>query len=326
MPSDVYVETLEQRLARGALAPEEIVRFASDIAVALQEIHRDGLAYSRLEPATIILGPGGVKFERVPASGGKIVPYTAPEQVAGKPADSRSDIFAFGAILYEMSTGHRCFEGEGPEAWKAAILTREPPPIVAAGPGASDTGALVRALNLIVRDCLVKDPDRRRQRIHSVLLDLKLIALPSRRAERSVPRSSGPSAPSRESEVAVPPPEVVAAPDPPRAEEPVPGGTAAAVSPLFSAPGPEEPRAGDTEDEDEEKTREKRLSCPNCGWFDIRLSASRGVLDDILGMFFLIPFRCRTCSARFYRFRRHMRLSRLSFRDYGNSDPEDVIR
>lgn len=301
------------------------MRVASDIAIALQEIHRDGLAYGRLEPATIMLGPGGVKFDqRGSASGGKIRPYTAPEQVAGKPADSRSDIFALGAILYEMSTGHRCFEGKGPEAWKAAILTREPPPI-AAGPGAPDAGALARALNLIIRDCLVKDPDRRRQRIHSVLLDLKLIALPSRRSERCVPRDSEPAAPSRDSEEPVPRPEI-AAPDPPRAQAPAPDGTAAAVNPLFSAPEPELLRAEDTEDEDEEKPRKKRLSCPRCGWFDIRLSASRGVLDDILSMFLLVPYRCRTCSARFHRLRRRTPMSHLSPRAYGGSDPDDAPR
>lgn len=242
VPSDGRkTETLEQRLARGPLAPAEILRIACEIAIALQELHRGGAAHGRLEPAGILLGPEGVKLREggdETAACESTLPYAAPEQVRGVPADCRSDIFAFGAVLDAMAAG--------------------------ADPNDAESESLTRYLGLVIRDCTVKDPDRRRQRIQSVLLDLKLITVP--------PKRSG-----------SPPPVAIAV---------------------------------------DYREQKKRLSCPKCGWYDIRMSAQQGILDEILSIFRLAPYRCRTCSARFYR-RRHPRRSTARRGDYGYRDPED---
>jgi Tol biopolymer transport system component len=96
--------------------------------------------------------------------------YMAPEQLEGKEANARSDIFAFGAVVYEMATGKKAFEGSSRASVIAAILEREPPPI------SSLQSLTPPALDHVVRTCLAKDPDERRQTAHDVMLELKWIA------------------------------------------------------------------------------------------------------------------------------------------------------
>ena len=96
--------------------------------------------------------------------------YMSPEQVEGKEADARSDIFALGAVLYEMATGKRAFEGKTTASVIAAVLERDPAPISAVQPMSP------LALDRVVKTCLAKDPDERLQTVHDVKLQLKWIA------------------------------------------------------------------------------------------------------------------------------------------------------
>src|SRR5262249_26836117 len=96
--------------------------------------------------------------------------YMSPEQVEGKEADVRSDIFALGALLYEMATGKRAIEGNTKASVIAAVLERTPPPVSAVQPMSPP------ALDRVVQTCLAKDPDERFQNVHDVELQLKWIA------------------------------------------------------------------------------------------------------------------------------------------------------
>ena len=106
------------------------------------------------------------------------VPYMAPEQVQGRPADARTDIFAFGAVLYEMLTGRRAFEGGSPASVFAAILEHDPPPVSSLQPLAPP------AIDHLVRRCLSKDPETRWQNANDLAAELRWL--------REVERRRGP--------------------------------------------------------------------------------------------------------------------------------------
>ncbi|HKW96516.1 MAG TPA: protein kinase [Bryobacteraceae bacterium] len=189
-------ETLADRLARGPLAPDLLLRHAIEIASALDQAHRHEIVHRDLKPANIMITKSGAKLldfglaklrekSEVPAATalatrtqaltteGTLVgtfQYMAPEQLEGKEADTRSDIFAFGAVLYEMATGRKAFEGKSQASVIAAILAAEPPAVSALQPTAP------AAVDHIVRSCLAKDPDERGQSMHDVLLELKWAA------------------------------------------------------------------------------------------------------------------------------------------------------
>ena len=179
-------ETLAARTARGALPLPEVIRIGCAIASALEAAHRRLIVHRDLKPANIMLSGSGVKLldfglakafvseaAGVPmlttmsagaTSPGVLlgtVPYMAPEQIEGREPDNRADIFALGAVLYEMATGRRAFPGENPAAVAAAILSAEPPPI-AASP----------SLDRLVRGCLRKNPDERWHSAQDVALQL----------------------------------------------------------------------------------------------------------------------------------------------------------
>ena len=190
-------ETLATRLERGPLPTEQVLRIGIDIAGALDKAHRQGVVHRDLKPGNIILTKAGAKLldfglakEKKSAmaanamtamvtqtqpltSQGTIVgtfQYMAPEQVEGAEADARSDIFAFGAVLYEMATGQRAFSGKTQASVIASILASEPKPITQLVPTAP------AQLDHIIRICLAKDPDERFQSAHDLLIQLRFIA------------------------------------------------------------------------------------------------------------------------------------------------------
>jgi Tol biopolymer transport system component/predicted Ser/Thr protein kinase len=191
-------ETLAHRLHRGPLPPEQVLRLGREIADALDKAHRQRIVHRDLKPANIMLTKAGVKLmdfglakliqktspvvetlSRMTTQDSRITEeglivgtfqYMAPEQLEGREADPRSDIFALGTVLYEMATGRAAFQGKTRASLIAAILSSEPPPMAQLQP------LTPPALDRLVRACLVKDPDERIQTAHDVLLQLKWIA------------------------------------------------------------------------------------------------------------------------------------------------------
>jgi Tol biopolymer transport system component len=188
-------ETLAARITRGALPLEQLFTIATQIADALDKAHRQGVVHRDLKPGNVMLTKAGAKlmdFGLAKAHGpssslissvavtqsspvtaaGTIVgtfQYMSPEQIEGREADARSDIFAFGLMLYEMATGRRAFEGKTQASVIGAILATEPPPISSLQP------LTPPALERLVKTCMAKDANERRQTMQDVLLDLKWI-------------------------------------------------------------------------------------------------------------------------------------------------------
>ncbi|MEO6463393.1 MAG: protein kinase [Candidatus Eisenbacteria bacterium] len=195
-------ETLAARLARGPLPTADVLRFGTQIADALDRAHRQGLVHRDLKPGNVMLTKQGAKLldfglarpvtpGSVPGSSvvrpatpstptmsgpltaaGAIVgtfQYMAPEQLEGGEADARSDLWALGAVLYQMATGQPAFQGTSQARLIASILTIEPRPISELVPLAPP------ALDRLVRACLAKDRDERIQTAHDVKLQLRWI-------------------------------------------------------------------------------------------------------------------------------------------------------
>ena len=176
-------ETLAKRLEKGPLPLEQVLKYGAQIADALDKAHRSGVVHRDLKPGNIMLAPSGAKLldfglakpaapvltgatltaatPRPPMTeDGTIVgtfQYMSPEQVEGKELDGRSDIFSLGAVLYEMLTGKRAFEGKNQLSVASAILEREPTPISSIKPMTPP------ALDHAIRRCLAKDPEQRWQ-------------------------------------------------------------------------------------------------------------------------------------------------------------------
>ncbi len=208
-------ETLAQRLQKGSLPTEQLLRYAIQITDALDKAHRQGVTHRDLKPANVMLTKGGcklldfglAKFRRVdpmiaastgggttesgtPAADKKLTvegtilgtfQYMAPEQLEGKEADARTDIFSLGAVLYEMATGRPAFQGRSRASLIAAILEHEPEPMTDLQPMAPP------ALARVVETCLAKDPDERWQTAHDVKLQLQWIAEGGSQAGLPVP-------------------------------------------------------------------------------------------------------------------------------------------
>jgi Tol biopolymer transport system component/predicted Ser/Thr protein kinase len=188
--------TLADRLRRGALPPDEALRIAIQIADALDGAHRQGIVHRDLKPGNIMLTKSGAKLldfglaklaidpsavaaastlaanAALTAEGTILgtIQYMAPEQLEGKEADNRTDIFAFGSIVHEMITGKKTFEGASQASLIAAILDRDPPPMSADQPL---TPAL---LDRVIRKCLTKNPERRWQAAGDLRDELAWIA------------------------------------------------------------------------------------------------------------------------------------------------------
>ena len=189
-------ESLAQRLERGPLALEQALKVGREIADALDKAHRGGIIHRDLKPGNIMLTKSGAKLldfglarlasqaaslatltatasRQSPATQeGTIVgtfQYMSPEQVEGKELGPRSDIFSLGAVLYEIVTGQRAFEGKSQLSVASAILEKEPAPISAIKPLAP------RSLDHVIRRCLAKDPDDRWQTARDVALELNSV-------------------------------------------------------------------------------------------------------------------------------------------------------
>ena len=190
-------QTLAARLAKGPLPIAETLRFGGEIASALDAAHRKGIVHRDLKPGNVMLTKSGVKLvdfglAKILAPAGPLedltsaptaardvtregailgtLAYMAPEQLEGGPADPRTDVFALGAILYEMATGRKAFSGASQASLISAILTSDPPPLTSLDPFPP------AALDRLVRFCIAKDPAQRWQSAHDVGLQLAAIA------------------------------------------------------------------------------------------------------------------------------------------------------
>src|SRR5262245_31725248 len=190
-------ETLAARIARGALPPAEVLRYGIEIADALDRAHRAGIVHRDLKPGNVMIARSGLKLldfglarqtapgpapgalsqtptmsQPLTVQGSVVGPfqYMAPEQLEGQEADARSDLFALGAVLYEMATGKKAFEAKSQASLIAAIIEREPPPVSSIAP------LMPPALDRLIQACLVKDPEQRIQTAHDVKLQLQWIA------------------------------------------------------------------------------------------------------------------------------------------------------
>ena len=196
-------ETLAARLERGALPLDDALRHAAEIADALATAHRLGIVHRDLKPGNIFLvrtsgtsappiaklldfglaktsAPAGVasQLSMLPTTPPNLTAqgtilgtfqYMAPEQLEGREADTRTDIFAFGAVVYEMVTGKKAFEGKSQASLIGAIMHAEPPSLTALQP------LTPRTLDRMIRKCLAKDPEQRWQSVQDLASELRWI-------------------------------------------------------------------------------------------------------------------------------------------------------
>jgi len=191
-------ETLAQRLRKGPLPIDQVIRYGMEIADALDKAHRQGVVHRDLKPGNIMVTKSGTKLldfglaklrEPVATAASAALSemptkpmdltdertivgtlhYMAPEQLEGKKADARSDLFAFGAVVYEMATARKAFEGNSAASVIASVLSSEPAPASTLQPMTPPL------LEYLVKTCLRKDPDERCQTAQDVLLQLQFL-------------------------------------------------------------------------------------------------------------------------------------------------------
>src|SRR5262245_16586840 len=202
-PDYLVMEYVEGETLRGPLPLARALLYAGQILEALEAAHRKGIVHRDLKPANVMVSKNGVKLldfglaqVKAPAPTGDqtatmalstegtiagTLQYMSPEQLQGKAADGRSDIFAFGLTFYEMLTGRRAFDGDNAASVISAIMTAEPPALpqqqLAAPP----------ALDRVLRMCIAKDPDDRWQSASDVRRALQLVDVPTPELSEAVP-------------------------------------------------------------------------------------------------------------------------------------------
>jgi Tol biopolymer transport system component len=192
-PDFLVMEYVEGEPLRGPVPVGKALEYARQILDALDAAHRKGIVHRDLKPANILVGKHGVKLldfglaqmkETVPLGDeaatvamsvattlAGTLQYMAPEQLQGKPADARSDIFSFGVVLYELLTGRTAFEADNPASLITAIMSSEPPPIKETLPSAP------AGLERVFQFCVAKDPEERWQSAADVRRALDLVDL-----------------------------------------------------------------------------------------------------------------------------------------------------
>jgi eukaryotic-like serine/threonine-protein kinase len=203
-------ETLAERLKKGPLPMEQVLQYAIEISDALDKAHRKGITHRDLKPGNIVITKSGTKLldfglaklrqdskpntpfsELATIQGGETaegtilgtLQYMAPEQVEARPVDARTDIFAFGAMVYEMATGKKAFEGRSQASLIAKILETDPAPISTLQPMTPP------ALDRLVKKCLAKEPEKRWQAASDVCDELKWIAEQGQGTQAVMPSS-----------------------------------------------------------------------------------------------------------------------------------------
>ncbi|MGH9523018.1 MAG: protein kinase domain-containing protein, partial [Terriglobales bacterium] len=218
-------ETLADRLRRGRLQLDQVFAVGMEIADALDKAHRQGVVHRDLKPGNIMLTKSGAKLmdfglakgtplAMAASSVGPLTPstptmsmaalsspvspltqkgqvvgtfqYIAPEVLQGAEADARSDLFAFGCVLYEMTTGRQAFEGKSQLGVMTAILEKDPEPVRTAEKSAPE------GFEQLVTTCLAKDPEQRFASAHDVMLELRWLQSAARRPQERTRQQRSP--------------------------------------------------------------------------------------------------------------------------------------